>query len=75
MTCMQLFNTGGSDYTEIAENITGTINAAGTRFCVNVSVVNDNANEEVEYFSLMLVGDGMTAETTIVILDDGEASI
>ena len=67
---MSLSGAGGSDYNEIVEAL--TFNAVNTRFCVNISVVNDLADEEVESFSLMLVGDNMTAEATIVILDDGE---
>ncbi len=66
------FCVGGADYTEVVEEHL-EFNVTTNRHCIDVSLLDDNLDEDTEIFSVVLVGDEVEKkEVKIIILDNGK---
>ncbi len=72
MTLYCPFCVGGADYTEVVENF--EFNFTTHHHCIDVSLSDDDLDEETEIFSvnLNLVGEEVAKEVKVVILDNGK---
>ncbi len=62
--------TGGTDFTNTSEVMSFSPNSLQWQ-CVGIPVISDQIDEDIEHFTVHIIGEGVEDSANVYILDDG----